>query len=99
MSEDATTSGQDTIAAQESFLKTLPQIQFVSDDDVSNQFEWFDSVCCFFCSSNLIQTFLFVKECVVLCLPPSRIITRGISLSCFLFHSTTSQTKKAWSER
>lgn len=39
MSEDATTSGQDTIAAQESFLKTLPQIQFVSDDDhnFSNQ--------------------------------------------------------------
>ncbi|XP_034383025.1 DBH-like monooxygenase protein 2 homolog isoform X2 [Cyclopterus lumpus] len=35
MSEDATTSDQDTIAAQESFLKALPQIQYVSNDDYS----------------------------------------------------------------
>ncbi|XP_075940786.1 DBH-like monooxygenase protein 2 homolog [Anarhichas minor] len=33
MSEDAPTSDQDPIAAQENFLKDLPQIQFVSDDE------------------------------------------------------------------
>ncbi|XP_029318773.1 DBH-like monooxygenase protein 2 homolog isoform X2 [Cottoperca gobio] len=33
MSENSTTSDQDSISAQESFLKTLPQIQYASDDD------------------------------------------------------------------
>ncbi|XP_068433572.1 DBH-like monooxygenase protein 2 homolog [Clinocottus analis] len=33
MSEDVTTSDPDKIAAQETFLKTLPQLQYVSDDN------------------------------------------------------------------
>lgn len=37
MSEETTTSNQDEIVKYESLLKTIPQFQMISDDDVSNR--------------------------------------------------------------